>query len=146
MAQDRLVRTGRAIPLRPFSYTLIAFLILSLACGRGEGALAVAERFMEHYYVLADLQGAKRFTTGLADEKIQEQVKLTAGSVADAEARSREVSFTLLEKQEQEGKVFLVYEVTVVPRGGTPFKKRSFLSLGLVGGAWKVTNFRDLDA
>ena len=145
MAQDRPFRTGREVPLRPFSYALIAFLVLPSACWRGQGAEAVAERFMEHYYVLADLQGAKRFTTGLASEKIQEQLKLIAGAVVDAQTRSREVSFALVEKQEQGEKVFLVYEVTIAPKGGISFKKRSLLSLGRVGGAWKVTNFRDFD-
>lgn len=126
--------------------TAVLALLLLFACGGKGGPEEVAGRFMERYYVRANLQEAEALVSGLAAQKIQEELRLIAGVVSDAQTRSREVSYTLKEGKEEGDRAFFVYEVTITTKGVGSFKKRSILSLGRIDGVWRITNFRDFDA
>lgn len=121
-------------------------LLLLFACGGKGGPEEVAVEFMDRYYVRANLQEAEALVSGLAAQKIQEELKLIAGVVSDAQTRSREVAYALKEKREGGDRAFFVYEVTITAKGVGSFKKKSILSLGRIDGIWRITNFRDFDA
>ena len=149
MAQDQVAKGKgflRASCLQGlwWDQALAALLLLS-ACTGESGPDRVAGQFMDQYYVSADLNRAKALTTGLAAEKIAKEIELTAGAVSDAQTRSREISYILVERKEEGNRAFFAYDVKIAPQGGSSFTKRSLLSLGQVEGAWKITNFRDFD-
>ena len=121
-------------------------LLLLFACGGKGGPEEVAGRFMDRYYVRANLQEAKALVAGLAAQKIEEELTLIAGVISDAQTRSREVSYALKERGEEGDRAFFVYEVTITAKGVGSFKKKSILSLGRIDGIWRITNFRDFDA
>src|SRR5574341_115591 len=94
----------------------VAFCLSALifaACGRDlKTAQGVAEEFVDQHYVRIDLRKAKEVAVGLALEKINEEIRLTAGQVIDASTRKPSVRYRLVEKKEGEGRVSFLYEGT----------------------------------
>ena len=60
------------------------------ACGRDLGtAQGVAEEFVDQHYVNIDIQKAKQYAVGLALQKINEEIRLTAGQTIDASTQNQ---------------------------------------------------------
>ena len=79
----------------------IVALLLTTACGKDlNTAQGIAEEFVDHHYVKIDLQKAKQFTVSVAQAKIDEEIRLTAGQAIDASTQKPRVNYTLLEKNE----------------------------------------------
>ena len=120
-----------------------AALVLLAACGRPNSPEGIARRFMEAYYVRADLGAAEGLAGGLASRKIEEQVALTRGQAVGAATEGREVTYGLVGRQEEGDHYRYMFEVRIRLKGGGEFMRRSVLSVGQVGGAWRVTNFHE---
>ena len=130
---------------------LLAYLLLGVAaffpsCGKASDAEATASMFIDHYYVKADLAGAKPLTGGLATRKIEQEQALVQGASGGVRDSRREVSYRLLEKRNEGERLFFMYDVDIKGRGVPTLKKRSLLSVGKIGGAWRVMNFHDFDS
>lgn len=97
----------------------------------------VAEQFMDRYYNKASVEEAKALTIPAVAEKIAEQV----ASPADAATGGREVSYTLIEKNREGKHAYVVYETTITTKETGPVRKEVYLSIDVVDGAWKVTQF-----
>lgn len=120
-----------------------AALVILASCGRSNPPEAIARRFMEAYYVRADLGAAKGLVGGLASNKIEEQVELTRGQAVGAAREGREVAYSLVSRQEEGDHHRFMYEIRIRLRGGGEFTRRSVVSVAQVGGAWRVTNFHE---
>lgn len=118
-------------------------LVLLAACSRSSPPEGIARRFVEAYYVRVDLGAARGLAGGLASKKIEEQVDLTRGQAVGAATEGREVAYSLVSRQEDGDSHRFMYEVRIRPRGGGEFTRRSVVSVGQVGGAWRVTNFHE---
>ncbi len=123
--------------------TAIVALLLLAACGRSNTPEGIARRFMDEYYVRADLGAAGDLAGGLASKKIAEQVGLTRGQPVGAAKEGRDVAYSLVSRQEEGGHHRFMYEVRIRLRGGGEFARRSVVSVSQVGGAWRVTNFHE---
>ncbi len=124
-----------------------ACLLVLVGCEQSRDPEKVGAQFVDSYYIRVDLADARRWTEGVATEKIDEQLRLTHGVRVEGTRAMREVSYRVVEKKRSEGeRVILVFELTVKAPGSGSFRKRSLITLGKGSGGWRVTNFRDFDA
>jgi hypothetical protein len=120
------------------------FLGLLQGCGSG-GPEAVADRFMETYYAAADLGEALKLADGLAAKKIRDQQQLTRGQSGPQTSHGRRVSYSRIEQNTAEGKLFYRYEVRIDIQGGGTFSRKSLLAMAQGPNGWRVTNFTETD-
>jgi hypothetical protein len=113
-------------------------------CGSG-GPEAVADRFMDAYYASADLGEALKLTDGLAAKKIRDQLQLTGGQSGPHSSQGRRVSYTRIERNTVDGKLFFRYDVRIDVQGGGSFSRKSLLAMGDGPNGWRVTNFIETD-
>lgn len=130
-------------PAGPGRLRAAAALLLLASCGRANAPEGVARRFVDDYYVRADLGAAKSLAGGLASRKLEEQVDLTRGQTVGAATEGREVAYALVGRQEDGDQHRFMYEVRIRLKGGGEFTRRSIVSVGQVGGSWRVTNFHE---
>ena len=128
--------------------TLVIFswaLFLS-ACGRDLGtAQGVVEEFVDQHYVKIDLPQAKAYAVSVALEKINEEIRLTAGQQIDASTRKPKVNYQLLEKKESGGRASFLYEGTIQSDDGTSFTRKWLVAARKEGAQWRVSNFTESD-
>jgi len=128
--------------------TLVIFvwaLFLS-ACGRDLGtAQGVVEEFVDQHYVKIDLPKAKAYAVSVALEKINEEIRLTAGQQIDASTRKPKVNYQLLEKKESGGRASFLYEGTIQSDDGTSFTRKWLVAARKEGAQWRVSNFTESD-
>ncbi len=114
-------------------------------CTQGNSARGVVDRFIEARYILIDQQQMQELTTGLALDKVHEEIKLTQGQTIDQSTRKPVVHYKL-EKTRGDGdkQTFLFKARIDVPEGGT-FKKYWMITAKKDGGVWKVSNYSEYD-
>jgi hypothetical protein len=128
-------------------FSLALCISLLPACrGRDLGsAQGTAEEFLDQHYVHIDLQKAKEVTVGLAREKLEEEIRLTAGQVIDASTRRPRVHYKLLEKKEQSQRASFLYLGTIQADDAPEFTRRWLVSTRKEGDRWRVSNFAEHD-
>lgn len=104
-------------------------------------AEGVVEEFLDQHYVEIDLIKSKEYTTGLAREKIDDQIRLTQGQAIDESTRKPRVYYTLLERRQSRTGVSFLYELTIRPDDAAEFRRRVRLNARQVGSNWRVSNF-----
>jgi hypothetical protein len=116
------------------------------ACGRDlSTAQGVAEEFVDHHYVAIDLPKAKSLTVSVALNKVNEEIRLTAGQKIDASTQKPRVNYTLLEKKEGERRSTFLYEGTIRSDDGTSFTRKWLITARKEGTQWRVSNFTESD-
>ena len=123
----------------------VLLLLLAVSgCGRDLGtAQGVVEEFVDQHYVHIDLRKAKEYTVGLALEKINEEIRLTAGHAIDASTRKPNIHYRLLEKKAAEGRASFLYEGTIQAEDAPEFKRRWLVTARKEGSQWRVSNFTE---
>jgi len=127
---------------------LLIFLLATLviACGRDlSTAQGVVEEFVDQHYVNINLHKAKEYAAGLALEKINEELRLTAGQPIDASTRKPKVHYRLLEKKQAESRASFLYEGTIRAEDAPEFNRRWLIAARKEGGEWRVSNFTEYD-
>jgi hypothetical protein len=126
---------------------MLLFALLSLAaCSRDLGtAQGVVEEFVDQHYVHIDIPKAKRYTVGLALQKLDEEIRLTSGQVIDASTRKPRVNYKMLEKREADARASFLYEGTIVSDDGTSFTRKWLIAARKDGNHWRVSNFSESD-
>jgi hypothetical protein len=82
---------------------------------------------------------------GLAREKLEEEIRLTAGQVIDASTRRPRVHYRLLEKKEQAQRASFLYLGTIQADDAPEFTRRWLVSTRKEGDRWRVSNFAEHD-
>jgi hypothetical protein len=137
--------------MRLHSTVRAALLVLGLAglwaCHSDpHSARGVAERFLDAHYVRIDLQAAKALCTGLALHRVEDEIRLTAGTQIDDSTRPPQVYYQLLEEQSRgSGRAALLYETTFAVDGAGQFTKKILLTLRQGNAGWRVANFKEFD-
>ena len=118
-----------------------------LGCSPGNSAQGVADRFVQAYYVQIDQAQALELTSGLARERLRQELQQVAplrrGSSLE-QARPK-VSYTLARTQPEGRQVLLVYDLTITPPQVKPIPKKILIITEPVGEEWKVINFAETD-
>ncbi len=130
-----------------FLFGLLIFCALvSGACGRDLGtAQGVVEEFVDQHYVKIDLPKAKSYAVSVALEKINEEIRLTAGQQIDASTRKPKVNYQLLEKKESGARASFLYEGTIQSDDGSSFTRKWLVAARKEGAQWRVSNFTESD-
>lgn len=116
------------------------------ACGRDlRTAEGVAEEFVDHHYVSFDLRKAREYAVGLAQQKIDEEIRLTAGQVIDVSTRKPQVHYRLLEKKEGQNRASFLYEGTIRAEDAPEFKRRWMVIARKAEDVWRISNFTEYD-
>lgn len=123
--------------------------LLSLALGGcpsdPNGAQGTAERFVDQRYVLIHAAGAKALTTGLARSKIEKEERLSEGQHIDQSTRKPSVRYKLLDTQGGSEQPTFVFEGTIYVDDDESFTRKWLVTTRKEEGAWKVSNFDELN-
>jgi hypothetical protein len=127
----------------------LPFLVWSLflnGCGRDLGtAQGVADEFVDQHYVNFDLQKAKAYAVSVALEKVNEEIRLTAGQKIDAATNKPKINYRLLEKKEGERRASFLYEGTIQSDDGSSFTRKWLIAARKESDQWRVSNFTESD-
>lgn len=134
--------------MKPSALFLSVLLCLFSLNGCGNDlttARGVVEEFIDQNYVRIDLHEARKYVVGLALEKMNEQIRLTAGHTIDASTRKPRVNYELLEKKEGENRASFLYLGTIRMDDGYEFTRRWIISARKEDQGWRVSNFTESD-
>jgi hypothetical protein len=127
--------------------TAAAFALLVLACSQSDPARGAAERFIDAYYVEIDLPRAREQTVGLAQAKVDDEMKLLEGQAA-ADGTSRPtVNYRFVEQQDASNRDRrgFIYELTITFDGRDQIKRRTLVTVREDDGVWRAANFQEID-
>ncbi len=115
------------------------------ACQPANSPRGVVDRFIAAHYMAIDLKAAEPLCTGLALDKLHEEMKLTAGQPIDASTRKPIIHYKLTAKRESPDHVEYLFRATIdVPDGGS-FEKNWMITARKESDTWKVSNFSEYD-
>jgi hypothetical protein len=121
-------------------------LVAAAACGRDlNTAQGTVEQFVDEHYVHIDIPKAKQYAAGLALEKLNEEIRLTAGQAIDASTHKPRVNYKMLEKREGDSRASFLYEGTIQSDDGTSFTRKWLIAARKEGNQWRVSNFSESD-
>jgi hypothetical protein len=134
--------------LRAFLCAAVLLLLgLALACSRGRANPgAVADRFVDKYYVESDQQGALEYAGGVAALKLRDELKLAAeGRRPGMDMISRQIRvYYRRDSLSGEGDLRRVdYHLDIRPQGGGELKRDAHLELQRGPDGWRVVRFHE---
>jgi hypothetical protein len=130
----------------PLIVPLLLLCLFTSACNRDlSTAQGVADEFVDQHYVAIDLQKAKALTVSIAQSKVNEEIRLTAGQSIDASTQKPRVNYRLLEKKEGTERASYLYEGTIQSNDGTSFIRKWLVTARREGNQWRVSNFTESD-
>ena len=118
-----------------------------LACGGMKDAGSVADKFVDHYYVESDQDGALPLTVGVASMRLKDELKLTReGRQGNPGMQLRPVRVyyrrTALRGDGAEREAD--YELDIRPQGGGEMQRGAHLVLARqTDGSWRVSRFSE---
>jgi len=119
--------------------------VLALGCHPANSARGVVDDFIDQYYVAINLKAAEPFCTGLALDKIHQEMKLTDGQKIDANTRKPVVHYKLKAERDGTDHVEFLFRATIdVPDGGT-FERNWMITARKEAASWKVSNFGEYE-
>ena len=134
---------------KPFPWFVLPFLALAIflnGCARDLGtAQGVVEEFVDQHYVHIDLEKAKAHAVSIALDKVNEEIRLTAGQKIDASTQKPKVNYKLLEKKEGETRASFLYEGKIVSDDGSSFTRKWLILARKEADQWRVSNFTESD-
>jgi len=127
-----------------------AFLMVAVlgSCSRADTPEAIADRFVQTYYVQIDQAQAVDYTAALARQRLQDELQTVArirrgSSIAQARPK---VEYSLARTQVDGRQRLFVYDLTITPPQVSPIAKKVLIITEQFGDAWKVINFTEADA
>ena len=133
---------GRLAPI----VVLAAIVTLTAtACPAPNSPRGVVDRFIAAHYMAIDLKAAEPLCTGLALDKLHEEMRLTEGQHIDETTRKPIVHYKLTAKRESPDHVQYMFRATIdVPDGGS-FERNWMITARKQADTWKVSNFSEYD-
>jgi hypothetical protein len=129
-----------------FVLPFLALAVFLIGCARDLGtAQGVAEEFVDQHYVHIDLHKAKAYAVSVALDKVNEEIRLTAGQKIDASTQKPKVNYRLLEKKEGETRASFLYEGKIVSDDGSMFTRKWLILARKDADQWRVSNFTESD-
>jgi hypothetical protein len=126
------------------------FLIAAVldGCSHADTPEAIAERFVQAYYVQIDQAEAMDYSAALARQRLQEELQTVArirqgGALTQARPQ---VQYSLARTQVDGSQRLFVYDLTITPPQVPSIAKKILIITEQVGEDWKVINFTEADA
>lgn len=137
-------RPRRAAPAMLAAAAALATAVLA-ACVPPNSARGVVDRFIEAYYIAIDLKAAAPLCTGLALDKIHQELALTAGQKIDESTRKPLIHYKLKQERGSPDHTMFLFAATIdVPDGGS-FDKKWMIAARKEGKDWKISNFSEYE-
>jgi hypothetical protein len=107
-------------------------------------ARGTAERFLDAHYVAIDLAQALPFTSGLARQKVEQEMDLVRGIAIDETTRKPVVHYTLLEEHPEDAQATkFLYRGDIAVDGAEGFERRWLVTVRREADGWRVTNYQE---
>lgn len=131
----------------PVAHLGVFWLLLLSTCQPDPNtAQGMAELFLDAHYVQIDLHTAKAYCAGFARNRVEEEIRLTAGLSIDATTRQPRMYYELLEETSRgESSVSFLYKADFDVDGAGRFTKNILLTLRNHAAGWRVVNYREYD-
>jgi hypothetical protein len=117
-------------------------------CSRTDTPEAIADRFVQAYYVQIDQAEAVDYTAALARQRLQEElqtvVRIRRGG-ALAQARPK-VQYSLARTEVDGRQRLFIYDLVITPPHVPQIAKKVLIITEQFGEDWKVINFTEADA
>jgi len=119
--------------------------VTATACPAPNSPRGVVDRFIAAHYMAIDLKAAEPLCTGLALDKLHEEMRLTEGQHIDETTRKPMVHYKLTAKRESADHIEYLFRATIdVPDGGS-FEKNWMITARKQDDTWKISNFSEYD-
>lgn len=119
--------------------------VTATACPAPNSPRGVVDRFIAAHYMAIDLKAAEPLCTGLALDKLHEEMRLTEGQHIDETTRQPIVHYKLTAKRESPDHIEYLFRATIdVPDGGS-FEKNWMITARRQADTWKISNFSEYD-
>ena len=119
--------------------------VIATACPGPNSPRGVVDRFIAAHYMAIDLKAAEPLCTGLALDKLHEEMRLTEGQHIDETTRKPIVHYKLTAKRESPDHIEYLFRATIdVPDGGS-FEKNWMITARKQADTWKISNFSEYD-
>jgi hypothetical protein len=122
-------------------------LALVAACGGMKDPASVADKFVDHYYVESDQEGALPFTSGVATLRLQDELRLAAEARRPGNplvSRQVRVYYTRSAMQGGGAERTADYKLDIRPQGGGDLQREAHLTLARQkDGTWRVVRFHE---
>lgn len=122
---------------------LLACAPFALGCEPADARRVVAEHFIDRLFVVIDQHAARQLATGLAVEKLDEEIRLRGDVQIDDTTRQPRITYSFVENRGEasDDASSLVFELYVAPDGADAFTRRLILTLRQVEDVWRVGNY-----
>lgn len=123
------------------AYGLLAALLAS-AAGCSSTAARVGDKFVDLYFVEADQAGARPLAVGLAEKKLDDELKLVSEvrKGVNADEAKPTVFYTRRSLRVDGERANATYDLTI-KFGADETKRNAMLSMERQAGAWRVANY-----
>jgi hypothetical protein len=147
-AEGNTLHENKVTHMRGGIIAILCIAIMILGCSRNNSAQGVADQFMQAYYVQIDQAQALEFSTGLAQERLRQELQQVASLRRgnNLEQARPKVSYALARTQPEGRQVLLVYDLTITLSQVKPILKKILIITEQLGDQWKVINFAESDA
>jgi hypothetical protein len=129
---------------RRLAYAMLVLVALyGVSCTPADPRRVVAEDFIDRLFVVIDQASARDLATGLAVEKLDEEIRLRGDQQIDESTRKPRVTYRFVASRgdPQEEASSLIYQLRVAPDGADSFTRRLILTLRRDGDRWRVGNY-----
>jgi hypothetical protein len=127
--------------------SLVLFCGMMLACGVRNDPRAIADRFCYLYLIELNQTEALSLASGLAKEKLLEEIELLKGArtVSDELQLAKPfIDYEMSRRADQdESHVMFNYLLTIEPKSGGKIEQEVLISTVLENGQWKVNNYEN---
>jgi hypothetical protein len=127
--------------------TLALSLLLVVGCRAGaDTPRGTAERFLDAHYVRIDLPSALEFTSGVARQKVENEIRLVQGQTIDETTRRPSVHYRLLEEHpDGTAAVRYLFHGSITVEDADRLERRWLVTVRFAEGGWRVTNYEELE-
>ena len=103
-----------------------------------------AELFLDAHYVRIDLHAALPFTTSVARQKVENEIRLVSGQAIDETTRKPSVHYRLLEEHpDGDQAVNYLYHGSIAVEDADRFERRWLVTVRRAEDGWRVTNYQE---
>ena len=125
----------------------LATLALVGGCsGDSDSARGVGDAFVDAHYVRINLQASKELCRGVAREKVEREIALTAEIEIEQDTQRPRIYYEIHEEREVGDSVSLIYELSIRAPGLDPYEKFTVVTVRATDGVWAVTNYIEMDS
>ena len=143
MTPRRRFDESRRRGLHAAAFLLAAFMLSG--CTPKNSARGVVDRFIEAHYIAINLPQTEGLCTGLALDKIRQEMQLTQGQSIDESTRKPVIHYKLQHQRDDRDHVTFLFKARIdVPEGGS-FNKFWMITARKDGETWKISNYSEYD-